>query len=113
MDLDESAGIIEKKGFCVEAPIRVTVPFSTSFNNFTRVSYDNKLKNKLYYSIDSRKLILEAIQAYEHNPAHNLEEYLTTFKDKRMREIVLNSECLSLVLRKLLLLSRLLMKHLF
>jgi hypothetical protein len=30
MDLDERAGMIEKKGFWVDAPIKVTVPFSTS-----------------------------------------------------------------------------------
>ena len=35
---------------------------------------------------------MEAIQAYEHNPDHSLEEYLTTFKDKRMKDIVLNSK---------------------
>jgi hypothetical protein len=76
----------------IEDALKVVFPYSTSFNNFTRVNYDNKLKNKLYYSIDSRKLILEAIQAYDQNPAHNLEEYLIAFKDRRMRDIVLNSK---------------------
>ena len=50
------------------------------------------MKNQLYHSLDSRKLILEAINAYETNKAYKLDNYLVIFKDKRMKEIVLDSQ---------------------
>jgi len=76
----------------IEDSLKIVFPYSTSYINFTRTCYDNKLKKDLYYSIDSRKLIMEAINAYETNQFTKLENYLIIFKDKRMKNIVLNSK---------------------
>jgi hypothetical protein len=76
----------------IEDSLRVVFPYAASFNNFTRAYYDKKLKNKLYHSIDSRKLILEAINSYESNKAYSFDHYLFIFKDKKMKNIVLNSQ---------------------
>jgi hypothetical protein len=72
--------------------IKIVFPYSTAYINFTRTCYDNQLKKDLYYSIDNRKLILEAINAYQTNQSTKLENYLVIFKDKRMKNIVLNSK---------------------
>jgi len=76
----------------IEDSLKIVFPYSTSYINFTRTCYDNQLKKDLYYSIDNRKLILEAINAYETNQFTKLENYLIIFKDKRMKNIVLNSK---------------------
>jgi hypothetical protein len=76
----------------IEDSIKIVFPYSSVYINFTRTRYDNQLKKDLYYSIDNRKLIMEAINAYETNKYTKLENYLIIFKDKRMKNIVLNSQ---------------------
>ncbi len=76
----------------IEDALEVVFPYSTSFTNFTRAAYDKNLKHKLYYPLDRRKLIMDAISAYENNRDYKLSNYLLIFKDKRMRELVLNSQ---------------------
>jgi len=76
----------------IESALKVVYPHSAAFNNFTRARYDKSLKNKLYYSIDNRDLILEAINAYEHNQTHHLNNYLMIFKNKKMKDLVLSSQ---------------------
>jgi len=76
----------------IEEALKVVFPFAASYHNFTRTYYDKNLKNQIYHSIDNRKLILEAISAYESNRRLHLENYLVIFKDKRMKNFVLDSQ---------------------
>jgi hypothetical protein len=76
----------------IEASLKIVFPYSSVYSNFTRVHYDKNLKNKLYHSIDNRKLILEAINAYESNRSSHLNNYLVIFKDKKMKNLVLTSQ---------------------
>jgi hypothetical protein len=76
----------------VDDALKVVFPYSTTFNNFTRACYDKQLKNELYFSPDIRKLILDAINAYKKNQTCQLANYLVIFKDKRMKQIVLDSK---------------------
>ncbi len=75
----------------IEDALKIVFPYSTTFNNFTRACYDKQLKNELYFEPDIKKLILEAITAYKVNQTCQLANYLVIFKDKRMKQIVLNS----------------------
>ncbi len=75
----------------IDEALKVVFPYSTTFNNFTRACYDKQLKNELYFAPDIKKLITEAINAYKINQKCQLENYLVIFKDKRMKQIVLNS----------------------
>ena len=76
----------------IDEALKIVFPYSTTFNNFTRACYDKQLKNELYFAPDIKKLILEAINAYKINQSTQLENYLVIFKDKRMKQIVLNSK---------------------
>ncbi len=76
----------------IEEALKIVFPYSTTFNNFTRACYDKQLKYELYFEPDTKKLILEAINAYKANQNHQFANYLVIFKDKRMKEIVLNSK---------------------
>jgi hypothetical protein len=76
----------------IEQALKIVFPYSTTFNNFTRACYDKQLKYELYFEPDTRKLILGAINAYKANQNHQFANYLVIFKDKRMKEIVLNSK---------------------
>ncbi|MBT8379047.1 MAG: hypothetical protein KJN64_07445 [Ignavibacteria bacterium] len=76
----------------IEDALNVVFPFASSYHNFTRTFYDKDLKHKIYHSIDNRHLILEAINAYEANQRFHLDNYLVIFKDKRMKNLVLNSQ---------------------
>ena len=76
----------------IDDALKIVFPYSTSFNNITRACYDKQLKNELYYMPDTRKLILEAINAYKINQTSKLENYLVIFKDKRMKQIVFDSD---------------------
>jgi len=76
----------------IEDALKVVFPYASTFHNFTRTYYDKDLKNKLYHSIDNRKLILEAINAYESNRKFQMDNYLVIFKDKRMKNLVLSSQ---------------------
>ncbi len=76
----------------IEDSLNIVFPFAATYHNFTRAYYDKSLKNKLYHSIDNRKLILEAINAYESNRSYHLHNYLVIFKEKRMKNIVLASQ---------------------
>ena len=76
----------------INEALKVVFPYSTTFNNYTRACYDKQLKNELYFSPDIRKLIYEAINAYKTNRSTQLENYLVIFKDKRMKQIVLDSK---------------------
>ncbi len=75
----------------IEDAIKVVFPYATTFINYTRTCYDKQLKKELFYSPDTRELIIEAINAYKIGQACKLKNYLVVFKDKRMRQIVLNS----------------------
>ncbi len=76
----------------IEDSLKIIFPYATAYHNFMRTYYDKNLKKQLYQSIDNRKLILEAINSYESNLSHPLHNYLVIFKDKRMKNIVLNSQ---------------------
>ena len=72
--------------------LKIVFPYSTNFNNFTRACYDKQLKNELYFAPDIKKLIMEAINAYKTNHSYQFANYLVIFKDKRMKQIVLDSK---------------------
>ncbi|MFC2084021.1 hypothetical protein ACFLS9_03105 [Bacteroidota bacterium] len=76
----------------IEDSLKIVFPYASSYNNFTRAYYDKNLTNKLYHSIDRRKLILEAINAYKSNRSYPLNDYLVIFKDKRNKDLILNSQ---------------------
>ena len=76
----------------IEDSLKIVFPYSSTYNNFTRACYDKQLKNEVFHSFDSKKLILEAITAYETNRSKRLENYLIIFKDKRMKHLVLDSK---------------------
>lgn len=76
----------------VDEALKVVFPYATTFNNFTRACYDKQLKNEIYFSPDIKKLIMEAINAYKINESNRLANYLVIFKDKRMKQIVLDSK---------------------
>jgi len=76
----------------IEEALKVIFPYASTYHNFTRAFYDKDLKNKLYHSLDNRKLILEAINAYESNRKFQMDNYLVIFKDKRMKNMVLSSQ---------------------
>lgn len=76
----------------IEDALKIVFPYSTTYNHYTRACYDKRLKNELYFQPDLKKLILEAINAYKTNQSCQLQNYLVIFKDKRMKEIVLNSK---------------------
>jgi hypothetical protein len=76
----------------INEAVQVVFPYSSTVNNFTRAYYDKRLKNKVFHSVNNRDLLVEAINAYEANQNHNLENYLVIFKDKRMKNLVLSSE---------------------
>ncbi len=75
----------------VEDALKVVFPYSETLHNFTRTCYDKHLKDELIHSMDTRKLILEALDAHSNERSCRLEDYLVIFKDKRMKQIVLNS----------------------
>ena len=75
----------------IDEALKIVFPYSTTFNHFTRACYDKQLKNGLYYVPDISKLILEAVNAYRKNQNYKLENYLMIFKDKRMKELALDS----------------------
>ncbi len=76
----------------IDEALKIVFPYSTTFNNFTRACYDKQLKNELYFAPDIKKLILEAINAYKTNQSYQFANYLVIFKDKRMKQIVLDSK---------------------
>lgn len=76
----------------IEESLKIVFPFASTYSNFTRTFYDKDLKSKIYHSLDNRKLILDAINAYESNRRFNLENYLVIFKDKKMKKLVLSSQ---------------------
>ena len=76
----------------VEKSCKIVFPYAEVYPNFTRAYYDKKLKHRIYHSIDNRELILEAINAYESHQAPHLNNYLLIFKNKKMKNIVLNSQ---------------------
>jgi hypothetical protein len=76
----------------IEDALKVVFPYSTTYNHYTRACYDKHLKSELYYAPDLKKLIMEAINAYKTNQSCQLKDYLVIFKDKSMKEIVLNSK---------------------
>ncbi len=75
----------------IEDALKVVFPYSETLHNFTRTCYDKHLKEELVHSIDTRKLILEALDAHMNDRSCRLEDYLVIFKDKRMKQLVLNS----------------------
>ena len=75
----------------VEDALKVVFPYSETLHNFTRTCYDKHLKDELIRSVDTRKLVLEAITAHMNDGSCKLEDYLVIFKDKRMKQIVLDS----------------------
>ena len=75
----------------IEEALNIVFPYATTYNHYTRACYDKHLKSELYYAPDQKKLILEAINAYKTNQSCQLKDYLIIFKDKSMKEIVLNS----------------------
>lgn len=76
----------------IDEALKIVFPYSLSYNNFTRACYDKKLKNDIYYSTDTSKLIMEAINTYETNRLTRLDNYLVIFKDKKMKHLVLDSK---------------------
>ncbi len=76
----------------VEDALKVVFPYSETLHNFTRTYYDKQLKEELSHSFDTRKLILEAVRDNINDGSCRLEDYLVIFKDKRMKQIVLNSK---------------------
>ncbi len=78
----------------IEDALRVVFPYSETLHNFTRTCYDKYLKDELIHTVDSRKLIQEAVNAHIKDGSCKLEDYLVIFKDKRMKQIVVESrEC--------------------
>ncbi len=75
----------------IEDAIKVVFPYSSTFINYTRTCYDKNLKKELFYAPDIRELIMEAVNAYKISQSCQLKNYLVVFKDKKMRELVLNS----------------------
>lgn len=75
----------------IEDALKVVFPYSETLHNFTRTCYDKQLKDELIHSMDARKLILEALDTHSHDRSCRLEDYLVIFKDKRMKQIVLDS----------------------
>lgn len=75
----------------IEDALKIVFPYATTYNHYTRACYDKQLKNELYYVPDCKKLIMEAINAYKTNQSCKLKNYLVLFKDKRMKDIVLDS----------------------
>ena len=76
----------------IDEALKIVFPYSTTFNNYTRACYDKQLKNELYFEPDIKKLIREAINAYKITQSTKLANYLVIFKDKRMKQIVLDSQ---------------------
>jgi len=76
----------------IEEALKIVFPYSTTFNNFTRAYYDKQLKTELFYSFDTNKLIAKAINAYKNNQSTQLENYLIIFKDRKMKQLVLDSK---------------------
>ncbi len=72
--------------------LKTVFPYATNYNNFTRTCYDKQLKNEVYFMPDIKKLITEAINAYKTNRTYQVANYLVIFKDKRMKQIVLDSK---------------------
>lgn len=76
----------------IDEALKIVFPYSANYNNFTRARYDKQLRIELYSFPDTKKMMQEAIDAYKGNNATHLENYLVIFKDKRMKQIVYNSE---------------------
>jgi transposase-like protein len=76
----------------IEDALKVVFPYAVTYNHYTRACYDKHLKSEIYYAPDLKKLIFEAINAYKINQTTQLKNYLVIFKDKRMKELVLNSK---------------------
>ena len=76
----------------IDQALKIVFPYSATYNNFTRACYDKELKNELFFAPNVKKLILDAINAYQNNQSSHLENYLVIFKDKKMKQIVLNSK---------------------
>lgn len=72
--------------------LEIVFPYATNFNDFTRARYEKLLKYELCCTTHTKDMMQEAINAYEHNRATHLENYLMIFKDKRMKQIVYESE---------------------
>lgn len=78
----------------IEDALRVVFPYSVTLHNFTRTCYDRELKDELYHPDDMRRLILQAVTDQAGSGPCKLEDYLVIFKDKRMKQLVLESrEC--------------------
>ncbi len=75
----------------IEDALKVVFPYSVTLHNFTRTCYDRELKDELHHSVDAKKLIQEAMIARMNNGPCMLEDYLVIFKDKRVKQLVLNS----------------------
>jgi transposase-like protein len=76
----------------IEDAIKVVFPYSETLHNFTRTCYDKHLKDEIRRSVDTKKLIMEAISAHMMESSCKLEDYLIIFKDRRMKQIVLDSK---------------------
>ncbi|MCL4538659.1 MAG: transposase [Bacteroidetes bacterium] len=75
----------------IEDALKVVFPYSETLHNFTRTCYDKHLKDEVFHSVDTKKLIREAINAHMNDHSCRFEDYLVIFKDKRMKQIVLDS----------------------
>lgn len=76
----------------VEDSLKTVFPYSATLHNFTRTFYDKQLKDELYHCPDLRKLMMGAINGSVNNGSCKIEDYLVIFKDKRMKQIVLDSQ---------------------
>ena len=76
----------------IESALKVVFPYAETLLNFTRTCHDKLLKDELVHSFDSRKLIMEAIESHICTGSCKLEDHLVIFKDKRMKQIVMDSK---------------------
>ncbi len=76
----------------IEDALKTVFPYSLTLHHFTRSCYDKHLKDELFHSADVKRLIREAVDSHETDERCKLEDYLTIFKDKRMKQMVLNSK---------------------
>ncbi len=76
----------------IEDALKIVFPYSTTLHHFTRTCYDRNLKDAVLHSNDGLRLIREALEGKTSDGGCRLEDHLVIFKDKRMRQIVLNSK---------------------
>lgn len=75
----------------IEDALKVVFPYSVTLHNFTRVCYDRELMDELYHPDDMRKLMMQAVSDHIDSGPCKLEDYLVIFKDKKMKQLVLES----------------------